>query len=400
MVRDTRSRTAVQGALLRLLRDEGPASRAALVDAVGIGRSRLSVELDQLMDAGLVEDSGQRVSRGGRPSPQVALSAELRFVGIDLGATSVTVGVSDSRLEIIEIVEEACDVREGPGPVLGRVDALMAELLSSTGTTAPAAIGMGVPGPVSFREGVPVSPPLMPGWNRYPVRDALARRHGCPVTVDNDVNIMATGERWGGVAKGMDNFLFVKIGTGVGSAPVIAGHVYRGAQGSAGDIGHIRVADGPPCACGNDGCLEMVFSGAALGRDAIRAARSGESPALAARLVGAGTVTAVDVGLAAQEGDATAIALVKGGGRRLGGVLAELVNFMNPSLVVIAGGVARLGHPLLAEIRQTVYRQSTPLATSNLPIVLSELGDSAGVVGAVVTASDELFLPAEEPVRW
>ncbi|WP_121195012.1 ROK family protein [Motilibacter peucedani] len=382
-----------------MLRDEGPVSRAALVDALGVGRARLAVEIDALGAVGLVEDSGVSVSRGGRPSPQVALRSGLRFAGVDLGATSVTVAVGDSRLEVLEVVEEPCDVREGPVPVLGRVDDLLRKVLASTGTPDLAAIGMGVPGPVSFREGVPVSPPIMPGWNRYPVRDELARRHGCAVTVDNDVNIMATGERWGGVAKGMDDFLFVKVGTGIGSAAVIGGHVYRGAAGSAGDIGHIKVADGPTCGCGNDGCLEMVFGGAALSRDATALARSGESAALAARLVGGspagdGVLTALDVGAAAQEGDAAAIALVKAGGRLLGGVLADLVNFMNPTLVVIAGGVARLGHPLLAEIRQTVYRQSTPLATSNLPIVLSELGDTAGVLGALVTASDELFAPA------
>ena len=388
-----RPRTSVQGDLLRLLRDEGPVSRAALVDALGVGRARLAVELDELLRSGAIEDSGLSVSRGGRPSPQVALRSSLRFIGVDLGATSVAVALGDSRLEILDRVEESCDVREGPAVVLERVELLIRKLLVGSAPEDLAAIGVGVPAPVSFKEGVPVSPPLMPGWNRYPLRDEIARRHGCAVTVDNDVNIMATGERWGGVAKGMDNFLFVKVGTGIGSAPVIAGHVYRGADGSAGDIGHIKVADGPACACGNFGCLEVVFGGAALGRDATELARRGESPALAARLIGSAPLTAADVGSAAAEGDAAAIGLVKDGGRRLGAVLAELVNFMNPTLVVIAGGVSRLGHPLLAEIRQTVYRQSTPLATSNLPIVLSELEGAAGVVGALVTASDELFGP-------
>ncbi|RZS87513.1 glucokinase-like ROK family protein [Motilibacter rhizosphaerae] len=388
MGRAPRPRTPLQAAALRLLRDEGPLSRAALVDALGAGRARVAAELDELVAAALVEDGGVAVSRGGRPSPLVALRGDLRFVGVDLGATSLAVAVGDSRLDLLDVVEEDCDPREGPEPVLDRIVDLVDEVTDGRGT---AALGVGVPGPVSFLEGVPVSPPLLPGWNRYPVRDELARRYRCPVTVDNDVNIMAAGERWGGVAKGMDTFLLVKVGTGIGAAPVIGGSVFRGVAGSAGDIGHIRVADGPPCACGGDGCLETVFGGAALARDALRLARTGESPALAARLASSAVLTARDVGVAAAEGDPAAMALVRTGGRELGKVLAELVNFMNPSMLVLAGGVARLGHPLLAEIRQTVYRLSTPLATSSLPIVLSELDDRAGVLGALVSASDELF---------
>lgn len=388
-----RRRSEAQAAVLRLLRDEGPASRAALVSSTGLGRARLAVELAELLEAGLVEESGVSVSRGGRPSPQIELTG-LRFLGIDLGATSVALALSDQRLQILWYLEEELDIRSGPEVVLARIFELVTKGMETTGTERIDGIGMGVPGPVSFREGIPVSPPLMPGWNRYPVREELSRRYGCPAVLDNDVNMMAAGERWGGVARGMDDFLFVKVGTGVGSAPVIHGQVYRGAAGCAGDIGHIRVADSPVCPCGNSGCLEMVFSGAALSRDATAAALSGESPSLAARLSAGGTLNATDVGLAAAEGDAVALKLIRRGGERLGTVLAELVNFMNPSLIVIAGGVSRLGHPLLAEVRQMIYRQSMPLATSNLPIVLSELGEQAGVTGCLVTGSDSVFAPA------
>jgi predicted NBD/HSP70 family sugar kinase len=298
-----------------------------------------------------------------------------------------------------------------------------------------------VPGPVSFRDGVPVSPPIMPGWDRYPVRELLAREHGCPAVVDNDVNIMAIGERHGGVAHSVDDFLFVKIGTGIGCGIHLAGAVYRGVDGCAGDIGHIQVdAHGPVCACGNTGCLEAIFSGAALARDALAAARSGESPALAERLashgagarsstiddaarepaasaaegsakgaagteggrvdVGAGSgrtsqraavITARDVANGAAEGDVVCIRLIREGGRRVGGVLATLVSFANPSMIVIGGGLAQLGHVLLSEIRSVVYRRSLPLATGNLPVVLSELGGRAGVTGAAVLASDTAF---------
>jgi predicted NBD/HSP70 family sugar kinase len=203
---------------------------------------------------------------------------------------------------------------------------------------------------------------------------------------------MAIGERHGGVAHSVDDFLFVKIGTGIGCGIYLTGEVYRGADGCAGDIGHIQVdSHGPMCSCGNVGCLEALFSGAALAKDATVAARSGASPALAERLAAAGVVTALDVAEGAVEGDVTCIRLIRDGGRRVGGVLAGLVSFANPSMIVIGGGLAQLGHILLAEIRSVVYRRSLPLATGNLPVVLSELGTRAGVTGAAVLASDMAF---------
>src|ERR687886_2040741 len=160
-------------------------------------------------------------------------------------------------------------------------------------------------------------PPIMPGWNGFPVRDTLAAALGAPVMVDNDVNIMALGELHAGTARSVDDFLFVKIGTGIGCGIILDGQVYRGADGAAGDIGHIRIDDsGPTCTCGNEGCLEAWFGGAALARDAEAAARSGRSSLLADRLAAAGTLSAVDVGAAAAAGDPVAVALVHDGGQR------------------------------------------------------------------------------------
>jgi glucokinase-like ROK family protein len=245
---------------------------------------------------------------------------------------------------------------------------------------------------VSFREGVPVSPPIMPGWNHFPVRETLAAELGCPVLVDNDVNIMALGEKHAGIAKSVDDFLFVKIGTGIGCGIIVGGEVYRGVSGSAGDIGHIRVDDnGPICMCGNTGCLEAFFGGAALARDALAVARSGRSEELARLLARQGALTAVDVAAAAAAGDPVAVGMIRDGGRRVGQVLAGLVSFFNPGLVVIGGGVAGTGHALLAEIRGVVYRRSLPLATGNMPIVLSELAGTAGVIGAARLISDRVF---------
>jgi glucokinase-like ROK family protein len=314
------------------------------------------------------------------------------MVGIDIGATSIDVAVTDGGLEILGHVSMACNVREGPDVVLDHALELLGKLRGQGLADEIHGAGIGVPGPVSFRDGVPVVPPIMPGWDRFPVREVIGQKLGCSVLVDNDVNLMALGEVHAGPARAADDFLLVKIGTGVGCGIVVNGQIYRGMSGSAGDIGHIRVDEnGPTCVCGNIGCLETYFSGAALARDALAAAQSGRSAFFAQRLEQAGELTAVDVSDAVAAGDPIAVRMVRDGGRRVGQVLAGLISFFNPGLVIIGGGVAGLGHVLLAEIRSVVYRRSAPLATGNLPIVLSELGDTAGVIGATRLISDHIF---------
>jgi glucokinase-like ROK family protein len=381
-----------QARLLHLLREEGARSRAELGDVVRLSRSKLAVELDRLAALGLVESGGLAASRGGRRSNIVRIASHLRFVGIDIGATSVDVAVTNGELDMLGHLSSPSDVRGGPAAVLDQTLELLGRLRAEGMADEIHGVGVGLPGPVSFREGIPIAPPIMPGWDRFPVREVISQELRCPVLVDNDVNIMALGELHAGLARSVKDFLLVKIGTGIGCGIVVDGTIYRGVSGSAGDIGHIRVDEhGPTCACGNTGCLEAFFSGAALARDATVVARSGRSAFLAERLAGAGAVTAEDVAAAAMAGDAVALQLIREGGRKVGKVLASLVSFFNPGLVIIAGGVAGLGHVLLAEIRSVVYHRSPPLATGNLPIVLSELGGTAGVIGAGRLISDHAF---------
>ena len=394
-----RAETPTQSKILRIVRDEGSLSRVQLAARLDVSRTTVAAEVGRLVELGLAEDAGPAASRGGRRSTLVDLDSRLRFVGIELGATSLRVAVTDGRLGVLARASApGSDIRRGPEKVLAEAIDLARKLLAEQGVDRPAGVGIGVPGPVDFHAGVPVCPPIMPGWDGYPVRDALSRELGSPVLLDNDVNVMALGEQHTGVARSAQAFLFVKIGTGVGCGIVVERHLYRGADGCAGDIGHIRIeSDGPVCACGNTGCLEAFFGGAALARDATAAARSGRSSVLADLLEQQGSLTAEDVGRAIAQGDVVALEMVREGGRRVGAVLANLVSFFNPGLIVIGGGVAGLGHTLLAEIRSVIYRQSLPLATGNLPVVLSELGDDAGVVGAARLISDAVFAFEHQP---
>lgn len=379
-------------------------SRADLVTSTGLSRGIVAQRVGELLDRGLITEGDTGPSTGGRPPRQLAFRGDAGHVLVaDLGATSIDVAVTTLDGRILAHIDEPTDIASGPDVVLGRVDELFDELRAPRRRLPGRlwGIGIGVPGPVEFRAARPISPSIMPGWDGYPVRERFAARYKAPVWVDNDVNVLALGEWRSGVAAGHDNVIVVKIGTGIGAGIISDGRLHRGAQGSAGDVGHIHVSDDRSvvCRCGNTGCLEALAGGEALARDGVAAARSGASPRLAAGLDARGTVTAEDVARAASFGDPVAVELLQAAGRRVGLMLASVVNFFNPSLVVIGGGVAQSGDVLLAAIRERVYGRGLPLATRDLLIQRSSLGSLAGVIGASAMVVDQLFA-RESLARW
>ncbi|MGY1620962.1 ROK family protein [Geodermatophilus sp. SYSU D00965] len=368
--------SASAGALLRHVRTGRARSRAELVVLTGASRNTVSARVDQLIAANLLEEGGRGGSTGGRPPTLLQFNSRAGCVlAVDLGVTSVDVAVTDLSAQILATAGHDIDVAEGPGPVLAEVDRLAEKVLAEAGLT-PAdvcAVGVGVPGPVEHSTGRPSHPPIMPGWHDYPIPSAFGR-YECPVFVDNDVNVMALGEM--GVGGSVQDVLVVKVGTGIGCGVIVDGHVYRGAQGSAGDIGHIQIPrpDGRTvvCRCGQENCLEAIAGGGALLRDAVAA--------------GLPVTTTRDLVRLAVQGNGPALELVRDAGRTIGTVLAALVNFFNPHRIVVTGGVARAGVPLLAGIREAVYRRSMPLAARALEITVSEAPDLSGRVGAALMA--------------
>jgi glucokinase-like ROK family protein len=383
----------VQAEIMAYVRVEArPVSRARLSEALNSSRGKISAEVGRLIEAGLLAEEGFADSEGGRRSSLLGIPYSAGLIGaIDIGATSIDVALTTLGSEMLTRRGEPADVRDGPRTIIDRVKALLAELLEER-VARPQdvlAIGVGVPGPVEQASGRLTVPPIMPGWDRFLVREAFAGEYVAPVFVDNDVNIMALGEHWGGVAKGINDLIFVKIGTGIGSGIIVGGRLHRGAQGCAGDFGHICVdPEGPVCLCGNTGCLEAMAAAPAIVLEAERCAREGESPSFMALLKEKGELNMKDVGEAARRGDYCALTVIRRSGRLIGQTLASAVNVLNPSMIVIGGGVSRLGNALLAEVRSAVYQRSLPLATRNLPIVMSELDDVAGVVGASVMAAE------------
>ncbi len=356
---------------LELLRDQQPRTRGELADLTGHARSTVAARVGRLLLSGLVTPAPDGASTGGRPPTSFAFNPAARVAGaVDLGATHVRVAVTDLAAGVLAERSEAVVLSTGPGPVLGRTAALLAQLLGQAGRTPGELVGVGVglPGPVDHATGRPTNPPLMPGWDDADVAGCLHRHLDVPVLVDNDVNVMALGEHATHFPD-VGHLLFVKVATGIGAGLISDGGLRRGARGAAGDIGHIAVpGEARPCRCGNSGCVEAVASGLAIAADLTAAGTPAASCADVVRLVTAG--------------DADAVRAVREAGRRVGEVLATCVSLLNPSVIVLGGSIAEAGDQLLAGVREVVYRRSLPLATQHLQIVTSRARGRAGVLGA------------------
>ncbi|HET6561431.1 MAG TPA: ROK family transcriptional regulator [Marmoricola sp.] len=369
--------------IFELLRDGRPRTRAQLAELTGLSRSTVALRVDALMRLGLVAPYGDGASTGGRPPSLFALNPTARVVvGVDIGATHATAGLADLSGAVLAETSASLDVAAGPDVVLGWVADVVAALLAEQGRSsdALAAIGIGLPGPVEHSTGRPINPPIMPGWDRYDVPGHLQRNHSVPVLIDNDVNIMALGEQrtqWPDV----DDLVFIKVATGIGAGIISGGSLQRGAQGTAGDLGHVRVAhaEGRRCRCGNEGCLESIAAGPAIAELLHRA--------------GVPARTGQDVVDLVRAGDTAAVKAVREAGREIGEVVAMMVNLINPSVVVIGGRLSAAGEHLLAGIREVVYSRSLPLATEHLRVVPSVASGRAGVLGAAALAIGHALSP-------
>ena len=375
--------SSVTSDLFQILRDGRPRTRTELSAMTGLARSTVALRIDALMRLGLVGPVGDAVSTGGRPSSQFAITASERVVlGVDVGASHLRIAISDLTGRIQAEAGDRILVTEGPEAVLGWVETAARGLLEKLGRDSSdlLAIGIGLPGPVEHSTGRPTNPPIMPGWDRFSIPGWFAHVYDAPVLVDNDVNIMALAEHWTHW-RTVDHLLYVKVATGIGSGVISGGFLQRGAQGTAGDIGHVYVARGAqvPCTCGNRGCLEALASGPAIGR--------------ALKEVDLKATTSQDVVELVKRGNIDAIQAVRQAGRDIGEVLTTCVSLINPEVIVIGGSLAQAGEHLIAGVREIVYTRSMPLATEHLQITQSKAGSDAAVLGACMLAIHHALSP-------
>lgn len=369
------------GRLFQLFRDGQPHTKAELAELTGLARSTISLRLDPLIDLGIISPSSENSSTGGRPSSQLVLNESSYVVaGVDFGASHAVASLADFSGKIMASIETKRQISDGPEVCLRWMIAELKHLLVGQGIAEESllAIGIGLPGPVEHSTGRPASPPIMMGWDGFDVPARVNQDFKAKVLVDNDVNVMALGERHASYPE-VDHLIFLKAATGIGSGIISGGALQRGAQGTAGDIGHVRVSSGGEvsCHCGNFGCLEAVAS----------------APAIIKKLVAEGlpirnTSDLID---ATKRAKVEAIQAVRQAGRDIGEVLSTCVSLINPAVIVIGGSLASAGEHLIAGVREVVYARSMPLASESLLIVQSKAGKEGGIIGANVMAIDYVF---------
>lgn len=316
--------------------------------------------------------------------------SEQFIVGIDLGGTKISTALADRTGKIIAHDYRETRATEGPDAVIGRMlDAARRVIVQAkVKTTQVAAVGIGAPGPLDIETGVVVSPPNLPGWERVFLKQLVEAELGITTFLDNDANAAALGEHRFGAGRGTKHMIYVTASTGIGGGLILDGRLYHGSSGMAGEIGHITVAPyGPLCGCGNRGCLESFASGTAIAREARERVARGV-PTLIADLAGGDLerITAKLVAEAASQGDAEAQHILTEAMNYLGIGMANLVNLFNPQLIVIGGGLTNIGKTLFEPVRRGIDRHAFSIPAQAVRVVRAELGENAGVLGAVAVA--------------
>lgn len=369
---------SAQGDVLSLFRSLGALSRVDVIERTGLSRSTVNQRLAALERSGLIREVGGAESSGGRPSSRFSFHAERASVlTADIGAMGFTAAVCDLSGRTIRQVTVDIEVWSGPHTVLD----LVQRAFDGLGVEGDVwAVAIGVPGPVEFSAHRVVDPPIMTGWDGFDIAAPFAERYGVLVTVENDVNARAVAEAR---MLGIDNLVALKVGTGIGSGLVFNGAIIRGDKGAAGDIGHTRsaIVDPEPrlCRCGNLDCVEAYASGWALAKQLSDLGHRADRTQDVVALVSAG--------------DMEAVRLVRAAGRVIGEAMADLVGILNPSLVALSGQLAQCGEVLMSGVRERIYQHTLPLATRDLRIEPSGLGELAGVIGLAHLAADQLLSP-------
>ncbi|MFB4349916.1 ROK family protein [Microbacterium sp. CR_7] len=357
------------GEVLDLIRERRALTRGDVLDVTGMSRMTVATRIDALLDAGLIVESGTERVAAGRPSRRLEFNTAHAFVvSANVDTTHTTVALTDLAGEVVAGERIELAVADGPDRTLNAIAETAQSLLGreQVGRDRVAAIALSIPGPVDPDSDRPSQPPIMPGWDAYPIPDHLNGALGVPVLVSNDADAAALGEQRA-AHPGSRALCFLKVSSGIGTGIVLGGKAYRGTDGGAGDIGHVKIAGHGDllCQCGARGCLAAVASGRAVAR--------------ALTDLGKPAASASDVGAYLADGDPDASRLTQEAGRVIGEVVATVVSLLNPSEVVLGGMLA--SPPLLAGVRETLYPRSLPRATRHLTISQSTLGEKATAVG-------------------
>jgi glucokinase len=314
----------------------------------------------------------------------------LPVLAIDLGGTKIMAAIISHQGRVMAKENYPTLAKEGPQPVINRIFSAIDHLLGAGNIELSQLYGISIAaaGAIDLKQGVVTSSPNLDGWHDVPLRDIVSSKYKVKTYLINDASAGALGEYHFGVGRGVNNLIFLTVGTGIGGGIIINGSLYLGPSGSAGEIGHTTIdINGPRCSCGNIGCLEILASGTAMAREAIRRISRGERSVLTEMMEGKiENITAEKVGMAAQGGDSLALEVISQAATYLGVGMVNLVNIFNPEMIIVGGGVVRTGDLFLEPARQVVEERAFRLSAQAVRIVPTQLGDNAAVLGAAVFA--------------
>ncbi len=308
------------------------------------------------------------------------------IIGVDLGGTNVKTAIISRDKKVLGKDSRPTRAEEGPEAVMAcmaeSVEAVLAETGAKHGDVLAA--GFGAPGPMNWQTGVVYSPPNLPGWKNVPLADEMTKRLGFPCYVDNDANVACYGEYWLGAGQGADNMCLLTLGTGVGGGIVVFGQLLRGIDGTAAEIGHLKVMrGGRTCGCGATGCLEAYGSVTGMVRTAVEGIEAGRKTVLTGVCKGdlkAITGKMISDGIA--QGDEFCKWVMNETGVWLGIGISSLINLLNPEKVVLCGGMIAAGEDLFAPIRKTARELTFEVPANRAQIVPAGLGADSGVIGS------------------
>lgn len=363
-------------------------SRVELARELNLTRAAITSIINDLQAMGIVDEVEGQIRSGRKPIVLEINPHRGYVVGIDMGATHVTMLLANYAAHVVKDIEWTIDIDDGPQKIISQIDEHLHQMLMEMNLRMEEikAICLGVPGPVVLRGGMVSEPPIMPGWDKFPIESYIQSLWDVPVTLGNDAELGAIGEWAYGAGRGEENLAYVKVGRGIGAGMLLDGQIYHGADGSAGEIGHITIDEnGPLCSCGNRGCLEAMAGGNAVAKRAVELVKKGQRTELST-IRPVDSIQSKDVIAAACNGDLVAQQILSETGAHLGTAIAGLVNLFNPSMIIVGGGVSQIGDLLLEPIRQTVQKRSLRMASKRLRISTALLGRRSSAMGAVVQA--------------
>ena len=326
--------------------------------------------------------------------------SESPVLAVDLGGTKVVTAIVSRKGQVMTREYYPTLADEGPGSVINRIHAAIDRLLWANGVSVSElhSISVACAGAIDMSQGLVTSSPNLPGWCAIPFRDIMREKYGVNAYLINDAKAAALGECSFGAGRGVNNLVYLTVSTGIGGGIIIDGKLYFGSSGSAGEVGHMTIdVNGPKCNCGNIGCWETLASGTAVAREARRRISGGERSSLTETVQGRiEDITAEKVGAAAQLGDSLALDIIGKAANYLGVGMVNLVNIFNPDVIIVGGGMAKVGDLLLNPAKQIVRERAFLVSAQAVRIVLAQLGDYAGVLGAAVFALQQ---PSRKDVR-